>query len=137
MKATTHIQIRFADADAMGHTNNAKYFTYMEQARVALFKKVFDLKTGTAINPRHFPFILAEISCRFLAPTYVDQNLIVECQVTEIKNKSFIITYEMKDAGTGGAVATGTSVQVWYDYQAKKAIPIPEKYRGLFSAQSS
>jgi YbgC/YbaW family acyl-CoA thioester hydrolase len=34
----TTVEIRFADIDAMGHVNNAVYFSYFEQARMAYFK---------------------------------------------------------------------------------------------------
>lgn len=129
MKAKTEITIRFADCDPMGHTNNAKYFTYMEQARVTLFKDVFKLEPGKPIVPEHFPFILAEISCRFLKPTYVDETLIIEAKITEIKNSSFLIGYEFKDKKTSDLVATGKSVQVWFDYKSGKSKPIPEDYR--------
>lgn len=131
MRAQTEITVRFADCDALGHTNNAKYFTYMEQARVALFRKVFNISDGKAIKPSHFSFILAEITCRYLAPTFTDDRITVTARVTELKNSSFVIEYEMVNAKTQEAVAAGKSVQVWYDYEGKKSVPIPEFFRNL------
>ena len=32
---THRLEVRFRDCDAMGHTNNAVYLTYLEQARFA------------------------------------------------------------------------------------------------------
>lgn len=129
MKAQTQITIRFADCDPMGHTNNAKYFTYMEQARVALFRKALDVQSYEPISSELFPFILAEISCRFLKPTYVDETLIIEARVSEVKNTSFFIKYDIKDEQTGELVATGKSAQVSYNYDLKKASPIPDGLR--------
>ena len=34
------IEVRFADTDAMGHVNNAKYLTYMETARTRYIEEV-------------------------------------------------------------------------------------------------
>lgn len=133
MDAKTEILIRFADCDPMGHTNNAKYFTYMEQARVALFKKIFPLAPGEPLKPSHFPFILAEISCRFLKPTYVEQTLIVSAVIKEIKNSSFKINYEFTNKTGGDKVAEGSSVQVWFDYQTHKSKPIPDEMRKIMS----
>ena len=36
---TTGISIRFKDIDAMGHVNNALYFTYFEEARKSFLKR--------------------------------------------------------------------------------------------------
>lgn len=131
MHTQTEITVYWSDCDPMGHANNAKYFTYMEQGRVDLFRQMFDLQKDKPIDPSHFPFILAEISCRFLKPLYVDETIVVHTRVTEIKNSSFIIEYELKDKITGAVVATGRSAQVWYDYKIGKPIPIPEKYRKI------
>ena len=131
MKATTEIIVRFADGDPMGHTNNAKYFTYMEQSRVALFKTLLNLPPDKPLKPEYFPFILAEISCRFLRPTYAENTLAVTAEVKEVKNSSFFIEYEIIDAKTRELVATGKSAQVWYDYQQGKSIPIPDAYRKI------
>lgn len=129
LSASTEIQIRFADCDPMGHTNNANYFTYMEQARVALFAKAFGVPDKAPIREKNFPFILAEISCRFLKPTYANERLAVEARVTEVKNSSFLIAYDLLDSSTRQKVAEGESAQVWYDYQQKKAVRIPDDFR--------
>lgn len=131
MKATAEIIVRFADCDPMGHTNNAKYFTYMEQARVALFKSIFSVPVDSPLKPEYFPFILAEISCRFLKPTYAENALMVIAEVKEVKNSSFFIEYEIINANTKDVVATGKSAQVWYDYQSGKSTPIPDPFRKI------
>lgn len=133
MQATTTIKIRFADCDPMGHTNNAKYFTYMEQSRVALFKQIFHIPAKAALKPEQFPFILAEISCKFLKPTYVEDGLLVSAKVVEVGNKSFMINYEMQDEGTFDLIATGRSAQVWYDYKTGKSLAIPEDMKKLLN----
>ena len=37
-------EIRFADIDAMGHVNNAVYFSYFEQARIHFFRQWIGLE---------------------------------------------------------------------------------------------
>ena len=129
MRVSTEIIVRWSDCDSMGHVNNAVYITYMEQARIAFFRKFFELKAEERLTPDHFRFVIAENSCRYVRPAYVDQPLIVETHVTKVKNSSFVFEYEMKDKLTGEAVASGHSVQVWFDYKAGKSVPIPEEYR--------
>ncbi|OGP07682.1 MAG: hypothetical protein A2048_00750 [Deltaproteobacteria bacterium GWA2_45_12] len=129
MKSTTEINVRFSDCDPMGHVNNANYFTYMEQARVVFFKNFYDLPTEGHVGPETFPFILAEISCRFLKPVFVDQNLVVHLRVSEVKNSSFFFEYELKEKSTGDLAATGKSAQVYYDYKIGKPMPLPKEFR--------
>lgn len=129
MQVSTDITVRWADCDPMGHVNNAVYITYMEQARIAFFRNFFELKDGDRIKPEHFQFVIAENSCRYLKPAFIEQVLTVSIKVTEVKNSSFVFEYEMMDKVTGELIATGRSVQVWYDYQTGKSSPIPEKHK--------
>jgi len=41
-KHKTPIEIRFADVDAFGHVNNARFLTYIEMARVKYFDEVVE-----------------------------------------------------------------------------------------------
>ena len=136
LQAVTDIVIRFNDCDPMGHTNNAAYFTYMEQSRVILFSRVFGLPADAPIRESNFPFILAEISCRFLKPTYANETLVVRAAVSEMKNTSFVILYDLSDKKSGDKVAGGKSVQVWYDYAAKKPVRIPDDFRRIMEGTS-
>lgn len=129
MQIQTEITVRWADCDPMGHVNNAVYITYMEQARIAFFRKFFKLKPGDRIKPEHFQFVIAENSCRYLKPAFIEQTLSVMIKAQEVKNSSFVFEYEIKDQLTGELIATGRSVQVWYDYQTGKSSPIPEEYK--------
>lgn len=133
MQSTTEITAYWSDCDPMGHVNNAKYFTYMEQGRVALFKKLFKIEKNHALNATNFPFILAEISCRFLKPVLVDQVLIVSAKITEIKNSSYFIEYELIEKLSGEKVAQGRSAQVWFDYKTGKPMKIPDSFKKIMS----
>lgn len=129
MKTQTQIIVRFSDCDPIGHTNNAAYFTFFEQARVSFVRELFQLKPNQTLSWQDFPFIIAEINCRFIKPSYPDQYLIVSAFTGEIKNSSFFINYEITDEKTGEMIATGTSALVWYDYTQNKSIRIPEELR--------
>ena len=40
---STKIDVRFSDLDALGHVNNAVFFTYFEEGRKYFSKKVFNV----------------------------------------------------------------------------------------------
>ena len=40
------MNIRFSDLDAMGHVNNAKYLTYLEEARIDYLNNIICLSSN-------------------------------------------------------------------------------------------
>jgi len=132
-KVTIEIPVRFVDLDAMGHVNNAVYFTYMEEGRVAYFRKLFP-DVGAGDFDKHFPFILADIQCSFKSPLELNDIAVVSVSANEMGNKSFAFKYCLKDKASGREVATGRSVQVMFDYQSQKTYPIPDDIRNKIEA---
>lgn len=117
----TPIDVRFRDLDAMGHVNNAVFFTYFEEGRKKLF-----MNSSKSENPLDFPFILASISCDYIRPVTLDTELSLSMWIKEIGNKSFTISYQlMSRLDETVAYAKGESVQVCYDYQQGSSIEIP------------
>lgn len=121
------IPIRYADIDAQRHLNNVAYFTFMEHARVA-FMQGLGLWAGTDFD--EVGMILAETSCRYLAPAYLGETVTVAVWVSHVGNKSFHLEYRL-EAG-GRPIAAGRSVQVGYDYRRGCSIPLPEEWRAAF-----
>lgn len=118
---STNIDVRFRDLDALGHVNNAVFFTYFEEGRKNFFEKHFTLS-----GPTGFGFILARISCDYLKPVRLTDRLKLHITVGAIKNKSFTFTYKLSDRRDDSLVfATGESIQVCYDYSLNKSVPVP------------
>jgi len=118
------IRPRFRDIDAMNHVNNAVYFTYMEQARTEYYLKLSNRKALQELE-----FILANASCDFRSPIAFGETVLVRVWPTRIGNSSFTLRYEMKIKEDGRLAAEGESVQVAYDYAAKKTSAIPVSFR--------
>lgn len=119
------IEVRFRDLDALGHVNNAVYFTYMEMARVAYFKHLGLIGES---YPEPF-FIIAEAACQFKAPIDLNTKLRVEARVSRLGNSSFDMDYILIDGATERVMATGRTVQVVFDYAAGRSVPLPEAWR--------
>jgi len=116
----TPIHVRFRDIDGMGHVNNAVFFTYFAEGRLALFQK-FSMDSGFST----FSFILAHISCDYLRPITLDTQLSLEIWVKEIGIKSFGLGYKLVDLSDASITyATGESVQVCFDYGDNKPIAV-------------
>ena len=120
------IEVRYGDLDPQGHLNNAKYLTYMEQARIAYIRHLGLWSGGSFMD---IGVILAEVRVTYKAPIHWGQPVRVGVKVTRLGNKSFDIHYTIEDAETGVEHASGATVQVAYDYKTGKTIPIPDRWR--------
>ena len=124
---STPIDVRFKDLDAMGHVNNAVFFTYFEEGRLAFF--------SSASPDEKFPgfdFILAHITCDYLKPVTIDDPLSLLIRVGKIGGKSFTFDYKVIDRKESQVVyAAGRSVQVCYDYDKEKTVPVSEGLHSL------
>ena len=125
-----HVEVRFSDLDALNHVNNAVYFTYLEQARIHYMKHL-GLIGGDVGDTG---MIVAEASCTYQQPIFFGQKIIARIRATELKNSSFVLEYSLDDVDTGRVMATGRTVQVCYDYENNRPIPIPYEWRSRIEA---
>ncbi len=114
--------VTFGELDALGHVNNAVYFTYLENARIAYF---FDAMGVHSL--RELTLILAEATCSYKSPAHFGETLVIGMGVTRLGNKSFDLHYRI-ETEDGRLVAICKSVQVFFDYETGKTIPLPEKF---------
>lgn len=117
------IEVRFRDCDAMGHVNNAVYLSYLEQARFAYWQRL----TGATGIPRSF--IVARVEIDYRAPITLDDRIVVRLRVSAVGRSSFTLEYEVLNARTRAVVATARTVQVMYEYEARKPVPISDDVR--------
>ena len=125
------IEVRYGDLDPQGHVNNARFLTYLEQARVSYVKHLglWDGRTFFSIG-----FILADIHLTFRSPILFGQPVRVGVRVSRLGNKSLTMEYQMEEADSGQVFATGSTVLVTYNYHDENTIPIPDNWRKTISA---
>jgi acyl-CoA thioester hydrolase len=116
------LETRYADYDTKGHVNNAVYLTYFEMARE---KGWLDALHGAP----DVPFIIAEATVRYVRPAMIGTPLDIEITTSEVRNKAWVWHYRILDARDDGLVAEGQTVQVMYDYDARRSVEIPSGVR--------
>jgi acyl-CoA thioester hydrolase len=109
------IRVRSTDIDSQGIMNNARYFEYFEQARLDHLVAIKVLPGDRAERGPGRGFTIAETTCRFRAPSYHRDELRVRAWVQEVRNRSFILAYDITRQADSVVVAEGTSAQVWLD----------------------
>jgi acyl-CoA thioester hydrolase len=119
------LEVRFRDCDAMGHVNNAVYFTYLEQCRLTFWRQLTG--EGSPLSR----VIVARAECDYRAPALFGDQLEIRLAVGDIGRSSFSLLYEIVKLETGARVAEGRTVMVTYDYAAGKSVPVPDSTRDL------
>ncbi|GAC1437727.1 MAG: hypothetical protein NVSMB65_12070 [Chloroflexota bacterium] len=123
------IEVRYRDLDANAHVNNAVYFTYFEQARIAYFRT---LTGGGPLAAGELGVVVAEATTRFRSPALLGEILVVGVRVTSMRHTSFVMEYEVRERETERLVATGSAVMVAYDFERQRVRAIrPEMRRAV------
>lgn len=120
------IQVRWGDMDALGHVNNAVFFTYLESGRAEYFAR-----SGLFAHVGeggHGP-ILAGIRCDFRAQVKYPDELVSCASITRLGNSSFTMVQRLVRAGSGETVADAEASCVWLDYGTGRSQPIPDEIR--------
>lgn len=123
------LPVMFRDIDVLGHINNAVYVTWFEAARTGYIMELCGLR-----RLEDMPVILAETTIRYIAQGEWGETVVIGSGVSRWGTKSFDLAYRISTAA-GRVLATGRSVQVYYDYGTRQTVPIPQRFRDLVSAR--
>ncbi len=130
---TLEIPVRFTDIDLLGHVNNARYLTYMEEARLAYAKDLgaWDGRTDT------LTLILASVKIDYKAPVVLGGVIKVRTRVARIGNKSITYEHDIHARHPNEAVkqaAFATAILVTMNYETGESVRVPEAWREIIRA---
>ena len=92
------IQIRFADADSLGHINNVNLQHYFDVGKMEFYEKVL----GKTIDPDAESLILVSIHTNYHRQSRLHSQLVVRTWVEKIGNSSVTIFQHLIDRADGG-----------------------------------
>ena len=123
---------RWGDMDALGHVNNAKFFTYDESVRLDYFRQLMkdDPKFWN-----EYGLILAHIEADFIAQLKPPAELDVGFRIAKLGRTSMGTEAAMFAGEQLIAVTRG--VLVWFDYQAGAALPVPDDVKARIRAREA
>ena len=120
------IVVRYGDLDPQGHVNNAAFLTYLEHSRVAYIRHL-GLWDGNSFL--EIGIILARIELDYKEPILMTDAAEVGLRTSRLGTKSLDMEYVVREINTGQIFAEAMTVQVAYDYQLEKTIPIQDEWR--------
>lgn len=123
--AKVPISVRWRDMDSMGHVNNAKYISYLEEARVRWMLTV----PGVSMTDRIAPVVAAN-NINYKRPLTWPHDIVVELYVDRLGSSSVTIGHRIVDKDDDRLLySDGNVVVVWMDTQTGKSAPLPEAIR--------
>ncbi len=124
-RAFRRITTRWMDNDSYGHVNNVVYYSYFDTAVNAYLIEA----SGTDIRALPAIGIVAETSCRFLAPLSfpepVDAGLVLE----RLGHSSVVYRIGLFSETREAACALGRFVHVYVDRTSRQPVAVPERIR--------
>jgi acyl-CoA thioester hydrolase len=130
------IDVRFADTDAMGHVNNAKYLTYCEIARIRYWTDITSEPIAIGTEGAE-SLILAEARITYRAPAFHGEIVTVETRATRIGRSSFTLEHRLLACVKGEEprlVAVSESILVRYDYASAHPVALSDDHAGAIEA---
>jgi acyl-CoA thioester hydrolase len=118
--------VQYHDIDVLQHLNHAVYFPWMETLRCDYY-----LPLLSSTQPSDIDIIIAEATCRYLAPVEYGASVLGEvAPARPLGQTSFSLLYRFSN-DSGRVVARGRTAIVCYDYAkaAKKEIPPDRRQR--------
>src|SRR5206468_5629344 len=110
------VPIRFRDIDALDHVNHAVMLTYAETVRCDWFQQQGYPSMAS------LPFIVASAHVEYKAPIAKDDPLEAAMWTSRIGGKSWTFSYHLRRRADRHLFAAIETVQVAYDYKAKRTV---------------
>lgn len=128
----TRLRVRYAETDQMGVVYHSNHLIWFEVGRVELMRQMgfsyrdMEHKDGLFIA-------VAEATCRYRAPVFYDDEILIRTQLKTAKESVVIFSYELVRADSNTLVAEGETTHIVTDSKMKVAA-LPEKYLTAFRA---
>ncbi len=123
--ARVPISVRWRDMDSFGHVNNAKYVSYLEEARVRWLAGVPGLDMKGPVLP-----VVVNTNVNYRRPIVWPDDVLVELFVERLGNSSVTIGHRIVDQKDEAVLySDGNVVVTWMDTRTGRSAPLPEAIR--------
>ena len=128
----TKLRVRYAETDKMGEVYHSNHLIWFEVGRVEFLRQMGfsyrDMERDEGLY-----IAVAEAKCRYRAPVYYDEEVVVRTRLKTVRGSVIIFSYELARADTGVLLAEGETTHIVTNSSMKTAI-LPDKYLNVFRA---
>src|ERR1700741_1625307 len=102
----TRLRVRYAETDQMGVVYHSNHLIWFEVGRVELMRQMGfsyrDMERDDGLL-----IAVAEVRCRYRAPVFYDEEVIVRTWLKAVRESVIKFSYELARAKTGAVLAEG------------------------------
>src|SRR5947199_10451027 len=104
----TRLRVRYAETDQMGVVYHSNHLIWFEVGRVELMRQMgFSYRDMEREDGRFIAVV--EASCRYKAPVYYDEEVLIRTKLKAVRESVIIFEYELTRAATGALLAQGAT----------------------------
>jgi acyl-CoA thioester hydrolase len=129
----TIVRVRYSETDKMGVVYHANYLIWFEIGRTE-FCRARGFSYRDMEEDDNAFLVVAESYCRYKAPAFYDDELIVRTHITEQRRRSLRFGYEIVRVADDQIIAEGETGHVVTDAEGRVR-SIPENYVALLSVK--
>ncbi len=120
------LRVRYAETDQMGVVYHSNHLIWFEVGRVEFMRELgFSYRDLERDDGRFIA--VAEVNCRYRAPVYYDEEVIVRTWLRTVRESVVVFDYELVRAENTALLAEGETTHIVTDAQMKIAA-LPDKY---------
>jgi len=129
------VRVRYSETDKMGVVYHANYLIWFEIGRTEFCRARGFSYREMEENDNAF-LVVAESYCRYKAPAYYDDQLLVRTHITELRRRSLRFGYEILRVSDGVVIAEGETGHVVTDSRGRVK-SFPDEYAKLLATSPS
>jgi acyl-CoA thioester hydrolase len=126
----TRLRVRYAETDQMGVVYHSNHLIWFEVGRVELMRQMgfsyrdMEREDGLFIA-------VAEAKCRYRAPVYYDEEVLVRTRLKTVRESVIVFSYELERVNTATLLAEGETTHIVTNSEMKISA-LPDKYLTVF-----
>jgi len=125
----TEIPIRISDINYGGHLGNDAVLSIAHEARLRFLKQ----HNFTELDAGGAGIIMVDAAIQYKAEGFYGDIIKVEIAVADITEVGCDLVYRCTNKNTGTVIAIVKTGIVFYDYDKKKVVSVPEKFRAIIN----
>jgi len=125
---STEITVRIDDINYGGHLGNDSILSLVHEARVRFLKKF----GFTEADIDGVGLIMTDAVIVYKSESFYSDVLRIEVAVSDVSEVGCDFVFKLSNKETGNEVARAKTGIVFFDYEHRKIVEVPEKFRTLF-----